>query len=207
MFGENENDTKVIAELLVALCPDLEGMVQPRRRPPILMRDCHTGELPDKAQIIARLIDAENQTSEVVCVFAHEDCDNYEPAHSELSERIENSFRQAGYHVHAVTPAWETETWLFQWPAAIAAYRQSWRSIEKFSGKDVGRIANAKEELTRSLRPQGKATKYRDYRESDAPEIAKIVRQLGIAGAPSARSASYDRFRECVAECCERIRT
>ena len=55
VFGENENDTKVIAELLVALCPELDGMVKPRRKPPILMRDCDASKLPDRTQMIRQL--------------------------------------------------------------------------------------------------------------------------------------------------------
>ena len=198
VFGEHENDTKLIQELLIALCPDLEGKVRAFRKPPILVRDCHVDQIPDRIDVICRLIDAEHAINDVICVFAHEDCDAIHPAHVEVTRKIEASFADLGYHVHAVTPAWETESWLFLWPSAIADYRPSWRSIDKYIGRDVGRIHNAKEELRRALRPPGKAVQHREYRESDAPLIAKKVRELRLADSPQARSASYDSFRERV---------
>ena len=75
----------------------------------------------------------------------------------------------------------------------------------KIPRQGCGQNSKRKGRLIRSLRPQGRAPRYRDYRESDAPMIARIVRELGIAGEPAAKSASYERFRERVKECCERL--
>jgi hypothetical protein len=208
VFGEDENDTKVIQELLIALCPEFERMIKVFRKPPILMKDCDSSKLPDRVEIIRRLIDAEQTTSDVICVFAHEDCDNVEPAHLELAKRIEDGFSAAGYHVHAVTPAWEMEAWLFLWPEAVAAFRPSWRSLDRYRGRNVGRIQNAKEELARSVRPVGRAaSRAREYRESDAPIIARRIREMGLADSPAGQSDSYDMFRARSRQCCERLRT
>jgi hypothetical protein len=206
IFGEDETDTKLLSELLLALCPVLDGIVYPFRRPPVLIRDAAASVIPDRVSRLTALIDAEMATSDVICVFAHEDCDAVEPAHETLSQKIEESFRQAGYHVHAVTPAWESEAWLFLWPEAVRAYRPNWRSLRRYEGRNVGLIADAKGELTRALRPQGQRRgRVRDYRETDAPEIAWHVRDLNLAETPRARSASYEQFRARVTECCTRV--
>ncbi len=195
VFGESENDTKLLAELLQAICPQLEGRVQPFRRPPILIREASDRTMPDRAEAIVALIEAEMTSSDVMCVFAHEDCDDFEPAHTALSSKIEAAFARAGHQVHAVTPAWETEAWLFLFPDAVAAYRRSWASLDPYRGRNVGLIKDAKEELTRALRPRGaRGSSQRDYRESDAPGIGEKVRDLGLAGAPAGRSDSYRRF-------------
>lgn len=201
IFGEDENDTKLLSELLVALRPEFQGLIKPFRRPPVLIKDAAARRIPDRVEAINALIAAEMTSAEVVCVFAHEDCDDFEPAHEALAEKIERAFGEAGYHVHAVTPAWETEAWLFLWPDAVAAHRPSWASLDPYRGRDVGKIANAKETLRRALRPAGKSNRVRDYRESDAPEVARIVRQLNLANTPGGHSASYDRFRDRVAAC------
>lgn len=208
VFGEDENDTKTIAELLGALCPEAIGIILPFRRPPILFKDAATRDLPSRVEVIASLIEAERTQWDVICVFAHEDCDDFEPAHDALGQKIESAFAEAGYQVHAVTPAWETEAWLFLWPEAVAAHRAGWRSLDRFRGRDVGRIKDAKEELRRALRPIGKgAGNPREYRESDAPAIAAKVREMGLADSPGGRSASYSRFVETVATCCETLRS
>lgn len=206
VFGEDENDTKLLAELLVALCPEMAGLVKPFRRPPILIKDADPRKVPSRVDAVATLIEAERASADVVCVFAHEDCDDFEPAHEGLSRKIEEGFASAGYHVHAVTPAWETEAWLLLWPDAVAAYRSKWASLRKYRGRDVGKVENAKEALTRALRPSGKgASAVRDYRESDAPAIAQLVRELGLARTPAGRSLSYERFCDQVDQCCEAV--
>lgn len=202
IFGEDENDTKFLAEMIGALCPDLVHAVKPLRRPPILLKDASPDAVPDRVETIAALIEAERSTSDVICVFAHEDCDAVEPAHKHLTNKIEEAFRVRGYEVRAVTPAWELESWILQFPLAVATYRPSWRSLQRFTGRNVGVITNAKEELRRALRPSGRRPATRDYRESDAPEIAKIIRDKGIARQPQASSASYQAFVGKVDECC-----
>jgi len=203
VFGESEHDTRALAELLVALCPTLQGMVRPRSRPPILVKDAKVGDIPGRAQAIAALIDAERVTCDVVCVFAHEDCDAVEPAHEGVARKIENAMAAKGYHVHAVAPAWEMETWWFQWPEALAAYRPTWRRVTNVANRDLGRIENAKEELRRALRPAGSASRTRDYSETDSPGIAERVRRLGVVRNPQGRSASFQRFVQSVDGCCE----
>lgn len=195
VFGEDENDTKVIAALVRAACPSLEASIKTFRRPPVMVRDAKPQQLPDRVAQIAALIDAEAVHSDILAIFLHEDCDAVEPAHMPLASKIEAAFNKVGYDVIGVAPAWETETWLFQWPEAVAAHRSKWRSLASYKGRNVGLIVDAKEELVRALRPTGlAASSVRDYRESDAPAIALQSVASGEALAPAARSASFSAF-------------
>ena len=60
----------------------------------------------------------------------------------------------------------------------------------------MGCIEHAKEALRRDLRPNTKGKRPRDYEESDAPEIAKSVRELKLVGTLDAQSASFAAFRD-----------
>lgn len=203
VFGEDENDTKVIAELIRAICPGLTWSIETFRRPPVLVRDARPEQVPERVAQISALIDAAAVDAEVLAVFAHEDCDAVEPAHIAVTQKIEAAFRAQGYTVQGVAPAWEMETWLFLWPDAVAAHRRKWAALARYRGRNVGLIVNAKEELVRALRPSGEAGRgVRDYRESDAPQIAALAAQAGLVPAPAAVSASFDDFHGKVEAVC-----
>lgn len=191
VFGENENDTRTIKELLQSLWHDSPWKIEARKRPPVLIKDAKASDLPSRVQRIAAIIEAEKATSEVIAVFAHEDCDSVEPAHVGLEAKIGQAFADAGYDVEAAVPAWEIEAWLMQWPDAFARHVPSWRSVSSYQGRNVGLISHAKEDLTRALRPHSGG---RDYRESDAPIIAGIVAKEGWVRTPQATSNSYLAF-------------
>lgn len=199
IFGESENDTFALREFFRALRPDFEGAIRPLKDPPILIKDARPDNLPDRASVMASIIEAENLTADVVGVLAHEDCDNVEPAHVALSEKIERLLWTQGISADAVTPAWEMEAWLFLWPDAVKTYKPKWRKPDKYNGSNVGMLSDAKEKFIRAVRPVGSAKSgVRDYSETDAPMIAAKVRELGIINSLSARSQSYERFRDAV---------
>lgn len=200
IFGEDENDTKSIRELLTAMLPNLDGKIKNFARPPILIKDANPSDVPSRAQAIATLIEVEQVSSDVICVFAHEDCDKIEPAHEELAAKIETALADQGHHVHAVAPAWEMETWWFQWPDALVQVRPGWRSVDQYKNRNLGKIADSKEELRRALRPRGR-TKVRDYSETDGPRIAQAVRELGIVSDRQGLCASFERFVESARSC------
>ncbi len=207
VYGEDRNDTEAIAELIQALCPDLVGCVKAKPSPPVLIRDARAADVPSRAERILADVRAESVTRDVVCVFAHEDCDDYAPSHVAVSVKIEDAFATLGVPVHAVTPSWELEAWFFLWPTAVGAYRQSWRRLDSYRNRDTGMIKDAKETLRRALRPSGGTGGARDYRESDAPKIAAKVRELGLARSPEARNDSYSQFSARVDACCRSATT
>lgn len=193
IFGESENDTNALKAFLEGLGVSDGLDVVAHRQPQVLIKDATTRSAPARADAITAVVDAAMVDRDIVAVFAHEDCDAVEPAHVDLAAKIEAAFAAKGYDfVFAATPAWEMETWLMQWPDALALYRPSWRDVSGYSGRNVGMIANAKEDLTRSLRPGRGRT--RDYRESDAPAIARVVASQGWTRSPRATSGSWSAF-------------
>lgn len=206
VFGEDENDTKSIRELIEALRPDLAGKVQHRRQPLVLIKDAKPEDVPERARKIAEAVDIERARHDVVCVFAHEDRDDIEPKHEAICVKIESALAQAGCPAHAVVPAWELEAWWFMWPEAVQAVRpKSWRVPDDYLGKRVGMIKDAKEELIRRVVPKDlkpeKRKGFPDYQESDSPAIARHVREKNLARSPGARSDSYSRFVSSVDQC------
>lgn len=206
VFGEDENDKETVRQFIEALCPSLTGKVAPVRHSPVLLKDVPESEIPSRVERICALIDAEQAVNDVIAIFIHEDCDAVHPSHQALYEKIRIGYEETGYTVIPVTPSWETESWLFLWPQAMQALRPKWASASKYRGRDTGYIENAKEELRRALRPSGAASgKVRDYRESDAPQIAAKVRELGVVGSPEGTSASWNTFSDDVARLCNSL--
>ena len=204
VFGEDDHDRECIKILLEGLRPDLARRVKKLRQPLVLIKNAKPSDVPDRAQTIAGVVDAEREAGPVACVFAHEDCDEVEPAHEAVARKIEEALKVAGCEAHAVAPAWEMEAWWFLWPEAVKAANPSWRAPDDHVGKNVGMLVNAKEELARRVVPP--KTKpgrggFIGYRESDAPRIAAKVVELGLLHQTRATSRSYDRFVRSAATC------
>ena len=80
VFGEDDHDRECIKILLEGLRPDLARRVKKLRQPLVLIKNAKPSDVPDRAQTIAGVVDAEREAGPVACVFAHEDCDEVEPA-------------------------------------------------------------------------------------------------------------------------------
>ena len=194
LFGEDPNDTKTIKYLVQGILPNFRGAVKPLRNPPVYSRDAASHRIRTHVQRICSSIRAEQAVANVVGIIIHRDCDQIEPAHLAEAAAIERDFRNEGIEVTAVTPAWEIEAWLFLWPEAVAAFRPTWPSLQRYAGRHVGLIRNAKEEFERAVRVRGS----REYRESDAQEIALKALEMGIVLTPRARSDSFQMFKQRV---------
>jgi len=192
VFGEDENDTRAVKHLLEGLRPDGNWTVEARKRPPVLIRDAQPKDLSSRTERILAVVRAEEIDSDVIAVFAHEDCDAVEPAHVALESKIVSAFASTKYHVAAAVPAWEMESWLMQWPDAFPLHVPSWAPVDKtYRGRSVGTIVDSKEHLDRALRANGSTRK---YRETDAPILTQIVAKRGWARDPRAKSDSYAAF-------------
>jgi hypothetical protein len=206
VYGESRFDTSAIGELIEAMAPGWERRVQARRDPPIEVKNAKLKDLPRRSDRLAGALATEKVAREVACVFAHEDCDDFEPAHRSLTARIESALGQLDVPVFAVTPAWETEAWWFMWPDAVAAVQSTWREPDDYAGRDVGLIRDAKEELQKAVVPKGlnraQKSKFRSYQETDAPAIARSVRERGDVLSPKAKSESFDYFAARVKASC-----
>lgn len=201
VFGEDENDRRALVELTRGLRPDLSNVkIQTRRNPVIHMKK---GDLPaTKRRVVdevAALVRAQQVLGKVTAVIAHEDCDDLEPAHVDLSNSIEAALTAAGVpQPIAATPAWEMEAWWMLFPNALAEVRRCWKQLQD-RPRNVGMVRDAKESLMRSLRPSPNNGRCPDYAESDSVQIAKNAARLGLlAQNTQATSASFNEFRRKV---------
>lgn len=204
IFGEDDNDRRALASLTKALIPrGTNARVELRRRPVILSREAaRSGKRRAMADEIAAFWRAEQKAGRRVVVVAHRDCDRTEPAHLEESKQLEQELKAAGIEeVVPATPAWEIEAWWMLFPGALARTRKCWRRIN-YGNQHVGRLANAKERLTRDLRPHDRAERKRcaDFVESDGVRVAEeILADDLIRKGYTARSDSFEAFRTGIA--------
>ncbi|GAA3726868.1 hypothetical protein GCM10022225_05080 [Plantactinospora mayteni] len=202
ILGEDDNDRQAIKILVAALRPDLGTGIQTLRKPMALVKNVPPERLPSKAQRDGALLRAVHARKPIRCVFMHEDADAVEPAHERLITKIEECYSDLPWPVHAVVPAWETETWWFLFPKALKAVRPSWRMPTEYAGRDLGRIRNSKEELKKALLPAGsKPATLRTYAEADSALIAEKIVALKLLAPPwFAKSASWLAFVKKVTE-------
>lgn len=174
VFGEHDHDRRAICRLTMGLRPDLQGQVEPRKTPLVLIKNATPDKAKSNAEKIAKLVKQEGAARTVVAVLAHEDCDAMEPAHVAVADKIEKALGAAGCPGKAigVTPAWEIEAWWFVFPDAVAPVVKGWRTPDDCLGRDVGKLQNAKEALIKAVRPKDGKSKPRDYAEADSPQIA-----------------------------------
>ncbi|MBT9556661.1 MAG: hypothetical protein IV100_11565 [Myxococcales bacterium] len=196
VFGEDDNDRQVLVELIKAIrptCPTIDK----RRHPLVLVKGRAAAEQRKNATEIAKVVRAAQVVRDVRLVVAHQDCDAVEPAHFAVSEAIELELKASGVPVVAATPAWEMEAWFYLWPDAPAHVNHNWARAAR-PGQRVGLIKDAKETFRRELRPKKAGKAPRDYEESDAPEIARHVREQGLIGTLDAKSESFERFYDAL---------
>lgn len=192
IFGEDDNDQEVIRLLVSKLRPD-GPKLEKRRKPLILMKSREAAKRRKNAQDIASQVARDSKRFDVRAVFAHQDCDECEPAHEELSRTIEEQLARVGIRGIAATPAWETEAWLFLWPDAAPKVVSSW-SRPTCRNFQVGLIQNAKEAYRKALGARSK----REYEERDAPKIVAKACEMGLLEQPVGRSDSFSRFQRQV---------
>jgi len=212
VFGESLHDRGAICRLAEGLRPDLAGIVEQRRTPLVLIKNAKPEKARTNAQDIAKLVRQETGARNVIAVLAHEDCDAVEPSHVSTAVKIEAALGEAGCPgvPIGVTPAWEIEAWWLVFPEAVTPIVEGWREPSDWMGKDVGAVENAKEALTRALRPRDRQRKARDYHEADSLEIAHNVVRLKLLSSfdndhrntrgkgtavVRTRSQSFGRFR------------
>lgn len=199
LFGEDANDTKALTHVVRSLLPDrLAVETRIIRQPPILKHDA----APKKKQAMTHTIAAFARElapgrSRVV-VVAHRDCDAVEPAHVSSSRSLDNELSAAGVaHPVSATPAWEIETWWMAFPEAVRAVKPCWRALT-YGARDLGSIADAKEDLTRALRPTDRAAQKRcgDYTESDGVAVAEQIARRALTNDGRVLPRSLSDFRD-----------
>ena len=205
IFGEDLNDARAIKELVLGLCPDLDGQdVKVLRDPPTLQRGAREPAVRGWAEGAAAAISAlRTLRGDPACVLAHSDSDA--PDFDGSFERQRTAeLRAAGLdHAHAVVPVESIESWWLLYPKATESIVPTWGSSLDRRPGDVDRVSNPKAELRRRTR---KKQPKRPYEEADSPGIARAIVDGGYLGNPSGTSGSFSRFRRVVERCCERAR-
>lgn len=201
VFGENTNDSRSIARLIEALCPELKGRVKARSTPPSLQRSASPRAVHTWTERIADIVRSNRQS--IACVFVHRDSDAPDPA-SRLQTDTEAALRAAGItDAHAVVPAEEIESWWMLFPAATEQVRSSWRGQLDRSQADRDAVPNPKEVLSRRT---GRVNRRDAYSAADSPRVVERVAAAIEDGVrPTGVSRSFVRFRESVSECYERV--
>lgn len=203
VFGEGDSDREAIRELIVALCAAADGRVEKRMKPLLLVKNASAPNLSVRAQKLAATVRADQAArGPVACVFVHEDADDLAPTDERRAAAMREATLAAGLEVCPVVPAWELEAWWFLFPDAVASAFPSWSRLPSKPQRQVDRIRNAKEAFRNATTPRRAR---RRYTESDGIDIARAVRQLDLANRPVGRADAYDRFRQCVDQCCARL--
>ena len=203
VFGENTNDARSVARLIEALCPELQGRVKARNAPPSLQRSASPEAVHAWTERVADVVRANRRP--VACVFVHRDSDAPD-ATGRLQAQTEDALRAVGLtDAHAVVPVQEIESWWMLFPDAAEEVRNSWRGQLDRSPADRDAVQNPKEDLSRRT---GRTNRRDAYSAADSPRVAGRVAAALEAGAqPTGRSPSFDRFRDSVSECCDRVAT
>lgn len=202
VFGESQNDTNALAELIRARAEKQEkhANVVVLRVPLIQQKSATPSKRKTNAERVEATVMARlklKKTEAPVVIVAHEDCDDVEPAHTRVTEKITVGLKSLNFPIIAAAPAFEMEAWWYLWPEAVAAVCSSWKPLQR-TNSNVGMIQNAKESLIKDLQVPGKNV--RRYNESDAPSIAKKVRSLCIIDIRNAKSESFDEFDKKVSQ-------
>lgn len=198
-FGEDSNDGRAVAELFKALCPNYVGRCKALRSPLILARNARPDAAAGKAQDLCLEIEQNQILDNVRCCFLVQDCDATEPEDRVRQAELEQLIATAGCSVHVVVIAWEIEAWWFLWPDTASRVVRSWRKPDRYVGREVGLITNAKEAYRQAVRPVAGRP---NYEEAHSPRLAEQVRLSGAIRAPQGRSGSFERFVTKADECC-----
>lgn len=200
-YGEHPHDAQAIRELTTGIRPEISSQHSLRilKSPPTLVKDLQVAKRRTRASKVVATLRAVAAKDGLRAVVFHEDADRPEPAHTEIERTYREAYAAAPCEIVIAAPAWEIETWWFLFPHAVRAICSQWESPDKYSGRSVGTIRNAKEELSRAVRPaKRRPGSFREYREEDGEQIARNVVSMGLVTSPSAKSDSFDRFVEQV---------
>ena len=172
VFGEDQYDCQTIAEI-VSRFFDGRLEVQVVNKPIILnATEASKEKMRGNIDRVEKAIKVFMKKKPYDFVIVHRDADAVELHHVSIASALEQDFsRRLQIPVVPAVPAWETEAWLLLFPGSIAARRKCWNDVGKIN--NVGSIKNAKEFLRRKTRSKKKSCP--DYRESDAPDIARNI--------------------------------
>lgn len=194
IFGEDENDCVAVQELVLGLRTDVgRSDTLLLRKPLTLVKNMDEAKRKARSGKVVDTLRAAHVRTPLRAAIFHEDADAVEPAHVALVEKIKRTYSDAPCRVLTAVPAWEMESWWFQFPKAVGALHGQWRDPDQYVGRNVGLLPQAKEKLRECVRPVGakRGTRFREYEVSDSPVIAKNIVDMNLVHEPEADSASW----------------
>jgi len=188
LAGEDENDCKILAELIRAHHPGLGNSKIVRINDPVRLKKKTGGDLESSVRTLVGKAKGKalQQKGSLVAFAVHEDLDGY------TDERYRAVRKNIGDELHRQCPtdsayalaAWESEGWLLLFPEAFPHVRPKWKIPAQLRGKDTGLIDDPKGKLKRELKSPV-------FRESDGPLIAEAAAKHGLLTAPVGHNRSH----------------
>jgi hypothetical protein len=194
-YGEHPHDANAVRILFNGLRPDLDHKrTKILKSPPTLVKGLDAAKRRSRAGKVLATLRAVDIKDGLLAVVFHEDTDKVEPSHVQTQQLIRDTYSAAPCEVIAAVPAWELEAWWFLFPDAVVTVSRTWRRPDNYSGRNVGLIRNAKEELARCVRPSPGSRLGREYQEEDSVKIAQSVVNQNSVRTPLGISDSWTSF-------------
>lgn len=197
IYGESNHDRQSIKNFILAIVGAEGTRTRLLREPIVLRRDVQPRKKVLMYDTIASFWRAGDHGNGGCVVVVHRDRDAVEPAHIQERTDILAELNNRGVtKAVAAVPAWEIETWLMLFPEALARARGCWRRVN-YRRRNVGLIANAKEQLVRDLKPiGGQRGRCPDYTESDSVDVsAEVAKDPSMLAVISPTSNSFISFK------------
>ncbi|MFC5214738.1 hypothetical protein [Streptomyces coerulescens] len=188
LAGEDENDCKILAELVRAHHPGLGNSRIVRINDPVRLKKKTGGDLASSVRaLVGKAKGKALQQKGPLAAFAvHEDLDGYtDQRYRAVRKTIAAELnRQCPADSAYALAAWESEGWLLLFPEAFPHVRPKWKIPAQLRGKDTGLIDDPKGKLKRELKSPS-------FRESDGPLIAAAAAKHGLLTAPVGHNRSH----------------
>ncbi|KUO03968.1 hypothetical protein AQJ67_14540 [Streptomyces caeruleatus] len=188
LAGEDENDCKILAELVRAHHPGLGNSRIVRINDPVRLKKKTGGDLESSVRALVGKArgKALQQKGQLAAFAVHEDLDGYaDDRYRAVRRTIAAELnRQCPADSAYALAAWESEGWLLLFPEAFPRVRSKWKIPAQLRGKDTGLIDDPKGKLKRELKSPS-------FRESDGPLIAAAAAKHGLLTAPVGHNRSH----------------
>ncbi|MDI3389103.1 hypothetical protein QIS99_23320 [Streptomyces sp. B-S-A8] len=191
LAGEDENDCKILAEVVRAHHPGLGDAKIVRINDPVRLKKKTGGDLESSVRSLVGKAKGKalQQRGRLVAFAVHEDLDGYTDDRYRSVRRTVTAElnRQCPADSAYALAAWESEGWLLLFPDAFPHVRPKWKIPAQLRGKNTGLIDDPKGKLRHTLKSP-------PFRESDGPLIAQEAAKRGLLTAPVGQNRSHADF-------------
>ncbi|AZP23220.1 hypothetical protein EJC51_13315 [Streptomyces aquilus] len=188
LAGEDENDCKILAEIIRAHHPGLGNSRIVRINDPVRLKKKRGGDLESSVRTLVGKAKGKalQQKGPLVAFAVHEDLDGYtDDRYLAVRKTVAAELdRQCPADSAYALAAWESEGWLLLFPEAFRHAHPKWKIPAQLRGKDTGLMNDPKGKLKRELKSP-------PFRESEGPLIAQEAAKHGLLTAPVGQNRSH----------------